>query len=123
MRFARRFSLFVAIIAALAQTGYAVTLDWDGQTWVNNPDGTPAPNSYEIDITTPAPTSRSQPRNKGPSSKRDIGKGTPQTPAVGRLHGGWTRSELARLAINLANNTQSVTITLSSRRNTLRDLE
>lgn len=116
MCFARRFFLFVAVIAAFAQASQAVTLDWDGQTWVNNGDGTPAPNSYEIDSTNAGTdVTITAAGNNGAVFQRDIGPGTPQTPAVAQTFtGGLATTENSLvLAINLANNTQSVTITLT----------
>jgi hypothetical protein len=116
MCFARRFFLFMAIIAAAGQTAHAVTLDWDAHTWVNNPDGTPAPNAYEIDGTnTGTDVTITAAGNNGAVFQRDIGPGTPQTPAVAQTFTGGlpsTENSLV-LAINLANNTQSVTITLT----------
>ncbi|HKQ40166.1 MAG TPA: hypothetical protein VJ063_18990 [Verrucomicrobiae bacterium] len=93
-----------------------VTLDWDSQTWVNNPDGTPAPNSYEIDSThTGTDVTITAVGNNGAVFQQDIGPGTPQTPAVGQTFQGGlgTTQNTLILALNLANNTQSVTITLT----------
>ena len=116
MSFFQRFFLFLAFIAAFAQTSHAVTLDWDSQTWTNNGDGTPAPNSYEIDGTnTGTDVTITAAGNNGAVFQRDIGPGTPQTPAVAQTFQGGlvaTQNTLV-LALNLANNTQSVTITLT----------
>src|ERR1043165_2112079 len=116
MSFFQRFFLFLSLIAAFVQTSHAVTLDWDAQTWTNNADGTPAPNSYEIDGTNPGTdVTITATGNNGAVFQKDIGPGTPQTPAVGKtFQGGLATTENTLiLALNLANNTQSVTINLT----------
>jgi hypothetical protein len=116
MSFFHRFFLFFGIVLAFAQISHAVILDWDAQTWTNNGDGTPAPNSYEIDGTnTGTDVTITATGNNGALFQKDIGPGTPQTPAVGKtFQGGLGTTENSLiLALNLANNTQSVTISLT----------
>ena len=112
----RRFTAIFLSILISSAVARGVTLDWDAQTWVNNPDGTPAPNSYEIDGTNPGTDlTITAVGNNGAVFQRDIGPGTPQTPAVAQtFQGGFgTAQNSLVLALNLANNTQSVTITLT----------
>lgn len=93
-----------------------VVFDWDSQTWTNNPDGTPTPNFYEVDGTNPGTdVTITATGNNGAVFQRDIGPGTPQTPAVAQtFQGGFGSAQNSLvLAINLADNTQSVTITLT----------
>ncbi|MEY2495563.1 MAG: hypothetical protein QOJ45_2055 [Verrucomicrobiota bacterium] len=112
----RRFiTIFISILfsPAFAQ---GVTLDWDSHTWTNNADGTPAPNSYEIDSANAGTdVTITATGNNGAVFQKDIGPGTPQTPAVVQtFQGGLVTTENSLvLALNLANNTQSVTVTLT----------
>lgn len=112
----RRFTAIFLSILLSSAVARGVTLDWDAQSWVNNPDGTPAPNSYEIDGTNAGTdVTITATGNNGAVFQRDIGPGTPQTPAVAQtFQGGFgTAQNSLVLALNLANNTQSVTITLT----------
>jgi hypothetical protein len=112
----RRFTAIFLSILISSAIARGVTLDWDSHTWVNNPDGTPAPNSYEIDGTNSGTdVTITAGGNNGAVFQKDIGPGTPQTPAVGlTFQGGLGTTENSLiLALNLANNTQSVTVTLT----------
>src|SRR3954467_5355576 len=40
---------FAAILVLSSATAGAVTLDWDTATWTNNANGSPKPNSYDVD--------------------------------------------------------------------------
>jgi hypothetical protein len=56
MRFPVRISAFAfgaLLLGSSAPNLSAVILDWGSQTWVNNPDGSPAANAYDIDGTNP----------------------------------------------------------------------
>jgi hypothetical protein len=116
MCFIRRLFLILVSAIAFAQNGNAVTLDWDFQTWSNNPDGTPKPNSYEIDGTNAGTdVTITATGNNGAIFQKDIGPGAPQTPAVAQtFQGGFGSAQNSLvLALNLADNTQSVTINLT----------
>ncbi|MEN3369395.1 MAG: hypothetical protein V7609_1538 [Verrucomicrobiota bacterium] len=116
MWFFRRVSAIFLSILITSAVVRGVTLDWDAHTWVNNADGTPAPNSYEIDGTnTGTDVTITAAGNNGAVFQQDIGPGTPQTPAVGKtFQGGLGTTENSLiLALNLVNNTQSVTVTLT----------
>jgi hypothetical protein len=92
---------------------HAVTLDWTTQTWTNNADGTPRPNSYDIDpANAGSDVTITATANNGAVFQKDISTGTPQTPVVtNAFQGGFgTPQNSLVIAINLANNTQSVTI-------------
>jgi hypothetical protein len=112
----RRFTAIFFSILISSVVARGVILDWDSQTWTNNPDGTPAANLYEIDGTnTGTDVTITATGNNGAVFQKDIGPGTPQTPAVGlTFQGGLGTTENSLiLALNLANNTQSVTINLT----------
>jgi hypothetical protein len=115
MWFIRRFTT-PAFFFAFSVIARAVTFDWDSQTWTNNADGTPRPNLYEIDsANTGTDVTITAAGNNGAVFQRDIGPGTPQTPAVAQTFlGGLASAQNSLvLAINLADNSQSVTITLT----------
>ncbi|MEY2564283.1 MAG: hypothetical protein QOH88_2476 [Verrucomicrobiota bacterium] len=111
----KRLALLIFFFAVPAIT-HAVTLDWTSQTWTNNADGTPKPNYYDIDAANAGTdVTITATANNGAVFQKDISTGAPQTPAVASAFQGGFASPVNSLvlAINLANNTQSVTLNLT----------
>jgi hypothetical protein len=110
MSFVRRSLLFLAVIAAFAQTGRAVTLDWDGVTWTagslsNSYDIDPSKAGNDITVTVSGNTAQLTTELVSPY---------PMTPAVTTnfLGGLGTAQNTLCLAVNFTDRTQSVTITV-----------
>ena len=110
MSFARRsIAVFFAAIA-FSTAGHAVTLDWDGVTWTagslsNSYDIDPSKPGNDITVTISGNTAQLQPKNTAPN---------PQTPALtNTLQGGLgTAENTLCLALNLTNQSQSVTVSV-----------
>jgi hypothetical protein len=110
MSFVRRFFLFAAVTAAVAQTGHAVTLDWDAVTWTpgtlsNSYDIDPSKAGNDITVTVSGNTTTLQPELVSPY---------PQTPAITTdfLGGLVTAQNTLCLAVNFTNQAQSITVTV-----------
>jgi hypothetical protein len=103
----------ICVFLASSIIAQAVTLDWTTQTWTNNADGTPRPNSYDIDpANAGTDVTITATANNGALFQKDISTGTPQTPVVtNAFQGGFGSPQNSLvIAINLANNTQSITL-------------
>jgi hypothetical protein len=116
MSFIQRFFLFLGVFVAFASASRAVTLDWDSQTWVSNynPDGTLAPNSYEVDGTKAGNDITVTVSGNIGQLTTDLYSPNPMTPAiVNTFQGGLTTAQNTLcLAVNFANQSQSVTVTV-----------
>jgi hypothetical protein len=109
MQFARRFLLF-ALLTLLAPGAQAITLDWDTVTWTpgslaNSYDIDPAKAGNDITVTVSGNTAQLQPELVSPN---------PMTPAITTdFQGGLaTAQNTLCLAVNFANQSQSVTVTV-----------
>jgi hypothetical protein len=115
MSFVRRFFTLSLFLVSSA-VAHAVTLDWTSQTWTNNADGTPKPNYYDIDAANAGTdVTITATANNGAVFQKDISTGTPQTPVVTSAFQGGFGAPVKSLVlgIDLANNTQSVTLNLT----------
>jgi len=109
MRYFSRSLLFLCL-CLLAPAVQAVTLDWDAVTWTagslsNSYDIDPAKAGNDITVTVSGNTSQLQPELASPN---------PMTPAVApAFQGGLVSTEKTLcLAVNFANQSQSVTVTV-----------
>ena len=111
MRLLRRILVFLCAVYSLNGTASAVVLDWSALSW---PAGSLS-NSYDIDPSSPGndvtvtisgDTGQLQPSLVSPN---------PQTPAITRAFDGGlvTSPKTLELALNLANNSQLVTVTIN----------
>jgi hypothetical protein len=115
MSFLKRLAI-IGFFFAVPAIAHAVTLDWTSQTWTNNADGTPRPNSYDIDpANAGTDVTITATRNNGAVFQKDISTGAPQTPAVASAFQGGFGAPVNSLVlgIDLTSNTQSVTLNLT----------
>ena len=110
MFFVRRFSLFLLLIAALATTGHAVTVDWDALTWT---PGT-LTNSYNVDSSNPGNDITVTVSGNTAQLQPEIVSPYPQTPAITRDFAGGlgTVQNTLCIAVNFTDQFQSVTVTI-----------
>jgi hypothetical protein len=99
------------VFFAISSMARAVLLQWDGQTWTpgtlsNSFDVDPSNPGNDVTVTVSGDTGQLQP---------SLAAGSPQTPTITRAFDGGLSPghNTLELALNLANNTQSVTITIS----------
>jgi hypothetical protein len=109
MQFARRFFLF-ALLTSLAPSLQAVTLDWDTVAWAN---GTLS-HSYDIDSAKAGNDITVTVSGNTTALTTDLAAPSPMTPAiVNTFQGGLpTAQNTLSLAVNFADSTQSVTVTV-----------
>src|SRR5712692_12041646 len=103
-------ALFCAIFS-LCGTASAVLVDWSALNWPagslsNSYDVDPASPGNDVTVTISGDTGQLQPSLVSPN---------PQTPAITRAFDGGliTSPKTLELAINLANNAQSITVTIN----------
>jgi hypothetical protein len=112
MQFARRFLLFALLLSSLAPSVHAVTLDWD-----TVPGGWAAgtlSHSYDIDPTKAGSDITVTVSGNTGQLTTDLYSPNPMTPAiVNTFQGGLTTAQNTLcLAVNFANQSQSVTVTV-----------
>lgn len=107
----RRFVLTLLLGHFLVAAAHAVTLDWDTTAWTagslsNSYDIDPSKAGNDITVTISGNTAQLQPKNTAPN---------PQTPALtNTLQGGLgTTENTLCLALNLQNQSQAVTVSVS----------
>jgi hypothetical protein len=108
--FRRTFFLFVAM-CAMSGSASAVLIDWSALTW---PAGTLS-NSYDVDPANAGNDFTATISGNTAQLVQSLDTGNPQTPAITRAFDGGlaTSPHTLELALNLTNNTQSVTFTLN----------
>jgi hypothetical protein len=107
----RRFVIVLLLGPFLVAAAHAVTLDWDTTAWTagslsNSYDIDPSKAGNDITVTISGNTAQLQPKNTAPN---------PQTPALtNTLQGGLPTAENTLcLALNLTNQSQSVTVSVN----------
>src|SRR5262249_12594733 len=106
----RKIFIFLCAIFAFARPASAAMVDWSGLTW------TPGSlsNSYDVDAGSPGNDVTVTISGDTGQLQTSLAAGNPQTPAITRAFDGGLgiSPQTLELALNLANNTQSVTFTL-----------
>src|SRR5919201_350590 len=106
----RRTLFLFCVIGAMSGSASAVLIDWSTLNW---PAGSLS-NSYDVDPAVPGNDFTATISGDTAQLQKSLDTGNPQTPAITRaFDGGLTTSpHTLELALNLTNNTQSVTFTL-----------
>jgi hypothetical protein len=111
MRLLRRIVLFCGSISLLANAAQAITLDWDTVTWTAGS----LSNSYDVDAAKPGNDLTVTVSGNTAQFQQELASGNPMTPAITPdFEGGLgTAQNSLCLAVNFANQSQAVTVTVN----------